>query len=110
MNERILQSDEVLRLFVETALPVIKRDLAPSKILLFGSRVRGEAREESDIDVIIVSDYFRGVKFVRRMALVLKKVSFPRHVDYICYTPEEFEQVKESSTIVEAALSEGIYA
>ncbi len=110
MNENILMSDAVLKSFVETVVPVIKAYLSPSKILIFGSRVRGEATEASDVVVIIVSDFFSGIRFVKRMAIVLKKIRFSRHVDVICYTPDEFEKIKESSIVVKSALNEGISA
>ncbi len=100
MNNQILKSDAVLNSFIETVVPVIKQDLSPSKVLIFGSRVRGEASEDSDIDVIIVSDFFKGIKFIKRMAVVMKKFRFTRHVDFICYTPEEFEKIQDSSIIV----------
>lgn len=108
MNEKIIQSDAILKSFIETALPKIKEYLAPSRVILFGSRVSGKASEDSDIDVIVISDFFQGIKFVKRMALVLKKVRFPRHVDFICYTPEEFEKVQNSSIVIKTALEEGI--
>lgn len=108
MHDNIIQSDAVLKSFIETAVPKIKEYLAPSRIIIFGSRVRGKATEDSDIDVIVISDLFRGIKFVKRMALVLKKVRFPRHVDFICYTPEEFERIRNSSIVVKTAVKEGI--
>lgn len=110
MNENILQSDTVLKSFIETVIPVIKKELSPSKILIFGSRVSGKATDESDIDVIIVSEFFKGIKFIKRMAVVLKKIRFPRHVDFICYTPDEFEKIQDSSIVVKSALTEGIVA
>lgn len=110
MNENSLHSDTILRTFVETVIPLIKKELSPSKVLIFGSRVRGEASEDSDIDVIIVSDFFKGIKFIKRMAVVLKKFRFSKHVDYICYTQEEFEKNQNASVIVKAASTEGILA
>lgn len=108
MSERASNLDNILNLFIETVIPLLKKEVAPSKILIFGSRVRGEATSESDIDVIIVSDFFKGIRFVKRMGVVLKKIRFSRHVDFICYTPEEFEEIRNSSIIVKEALLEGI--
>jgi predicted nucleotidyltransferase len=87
-------------------LPKLADALAPSSILLFGSRVSGNARPESDLDVIIVAEAFAGIPFVRRMAYVLGLARFPKHVDYLCYTPEEFARIKESSSVVQSALQE----
>jgi predicted nucleotidyltransferase len=50
------------------AVPEIRKAFNPSKILIFGSQVKGNATEDSDIDVIIVSDFFREIKFAKKMA------------------------------------------
>ncbi len=110
MNNHILKSDTILNSFMDTAVPEIRRAFNPSKILIFGSRVKGTATEYSDIDVIIVSDYFKDIKFVKRMVGAVKRIKFSRHVDFICYTPDEFENIQHSSTLVKAALLEGIFA
>ena len=72
--------------------------------MLFGSRAQGKAREESDLDVIIISDEFRNIPFIKRMTTIRRAVRFPKHVDYLCYTPEEFENIKTTSSIVMDAL------
>jgi predicted nucleotidyltransferase len=43
---------------------------------LIGSRATGNAREEADIDVIIVSNYFSEIPFIKRMELLLKMAKF----------------------------------
>ncbi|MBU7009951.1 MAG: nucleotidyltransferase domain-containing protein [Theionarchaea archaeon] len=101
-------SDFWINKFKEEALPKIIEEFHPEKVILFGSRVKGEAEEESDLDVILVAETFREVHFLRRMPMVLKKIRFPKHVDYICYFPEEFERMKETSSVVMDALEKGI--
>jgi len=96
--------------FQEEALPHIVEKIKPSRVLIFGSRVKGDATEESDIDVIIISSAFEGTPFIRRMEKTLKIARFPKHVDYLCYTPAEFERIKESSSVVEDALEDCIEA
>ena len=75
-------------------------------MLLFGSRAAGNARPDSDLDLIIVAEAFAGIPFVRRMAYVLGLARFPKHVDYLCYTREEFTRIRESSSVVQGALQE----
>jgi len=87
-------------------LPTLSEALRPSSILLFGSRAAGNARPDSDLDVIIVAEAFAGIPFVRRMAYVLGLVRFPKHVDYLCYTREEFARISQSSSVVQGALRE----
>ena len=75
---------------------------------MFGSRITGRATEASDLDVIIISQDFKKIPFVKRMGEILKAARFPKHVDYFCYTPDEFERIKGASAIIEQALREGI--
>ncbi len=100
--------DIVLKKFLEKALPQLRMEFKPETVIVFGSRVTGQQRESSDIDMIIVSDYFRQVSFVNRMGLVLKKLRPKRHLDAICYTPQEFQQVKQHSSVINNALKEGL--
>lgn len=96
--------------FNKEVLPIIVKEFHPSKVLFFGSRVYGNADEDSDIDVIIISEAFKDIPFVNRMGKVLNLARFPKHVDYLCYTPEEFNNVKDSSIVIEDALDNHIEA
>jgi len=87
-------------------LPVLAAALKPTQVILCGSRAAGNARPESDLDVIIVADAFAGIPFVRRMSYVLGLARFPKHVDYLCYTREEFARIKDTSSVVDSALAE----
>ena len=101
-------SDIWVERFKKEALPRIFPKFRPLKVVLFGSRITGGATENSDLDVIIISNYFKEIPFVKRMGEILKAARFPKHVDYFCYTPEEFDRIKESSAIIEQALEEGL--
>ena len=78
-------ADSWIEKFKREAVPKIVNEFKPEKILLFGSRMLGADREESDIDVIIVSKMFEDIPFVRRMPLILKMLRFKKHIDVICY-------------------------
>src|SRR5690606_29330449 len=47
--------DPWLQKFKEEVLPQIVAEFSPTLVLLFGSRVRGTAEEDADVDVVIVS-------------------------------------------------------
>lgn len=94
--------------FLIEAVPQINRLFKPKNLIVFGSRVKGKANKISDIDIILVSDFFKDLKFLKRMPYVLKKVKFKKHVDYLCYTPQELNKIKETSFIVREAIREGI--
>ena len=101
-------SDVWIERFQKEALPRIGHKFKLAKVMIFGSRITGGATETSDLDVIIVSVDFGKIPFVKRMGELLRTARFPKHVDYFCYTPEEFDRVKKSSTIIEEAVQQGI--
>ena len=90
--------------FIDNAVPILKKEIHPVKILIFGSRVTGHPSPQSDLDIIIVSEAFAGIPLPLRMGKVLKIIRFERHVDIICYTPEEFERMKNNSIILSEIL------
>ena len=100
--------DRWIEEFREKALPELVREFKPERVLIFGSRVRGTANKDSDIDVIVVSSYFADIPFLRRMPLVLKKVPFLKHVDYLCYTRSEYERIKDESSVIMDALENSV--
>jgi len=102
-----MSEDSLLSKFRELIIPKIIKKYNPEKVLLFGSRIKGSPTKGSDIDVIIVSEKFEDIKFLNRMPKILKEFRFERHVDYLCYTPEEFKQLKDNSTVLMDALKYG---
>jgi predicted nucleotidyltransferase len=67
-----------------------------SQIILFGSQVRGNAHEESDIDIVIISKDFRNKDIFERALMTkepeiktIKKFMVP--LDIITLTPEEMK-------------------
>jgi len=103
-----MSQDPLVKQFIEQALPRIRAQLKPKLVLLFGSRARGTAHEYSDIDIIVVSKAFEGMHFLKRMPFMLRLVRFPRHIDFLCYTPAEFAQIQHMSAIINEALREGV--
>jgi len=103
-----MSNDRILNQYKKTVVPAIIRIFSPVKVLIFGSRVNGTATKDSDIDVIIVAETFAGITFVKRMSMVMKSARFKKHVDYLCYTPEEFERLKNTSGILKDAVSSAI--
>jgi len=95
-----MEQDFWLEKFRREALPLIIHHFRPGKVLAFGSRARGTASVESDIDIIVIASQFADIPFIERMPRMLKLVPFPKHVDYLCYTPEEFRRLKHTSSIL----------
>lgn len=54
--------------FVHQAAEAIKVD----EVILFGSHLEGNATEDSDIDVMVISDSFKGMDIDRRLDVLYK--------------------------------------
>jgi uncharacterized protein len=66
----------------------IVREIAPQQIILFGSRARGEEREDSDLDLFVIQDSSMPNRQVRRrIELLLWGRRFS--LDLIVRTPAE---------------------
>ena len=67
----------------------------PDRIILFGSRARGDADEYSDYDVIVIKRTDR--PFLDRLRdMVPYLVAFDRAAEILVYTPEEFDRMRET--------------
>lgn len=100
-------NDFWIQRFKKEVLPIILSEFEPETVIVFGSRISGNARQDSDIDVIITAKSFDKIPFIKRMPMLLRKTKFGKHVDYICYTPKEFQEVKNKSSLLMDALENG---
>jgi hypothetical protein len=100
--------DPLIRRFRTQYLPRILRTFDPSEVWIFGSRVRGDAMMESDLDVVVVAPCFEGVPWPERGARVLLEAGITTPVEPLCYTPAEFQAKGNELGIVNAAVSEGM--
>jgi len=87
----------------------VSKSLNVQKLILFGSRARGDFREDSDFDLIVVSDDFDGVISYKRAPELYRAWDSDKYsVDFVCLTVEEFERMKGRPTVIKNAVSEGI--
>jgi predicted nucleotidyltransferase len=86
----------------------LSEEIPIKKMYLFGSRAHGKPHRWSDFDLIIVSPEFRNKKSFRRATGFYKYWTIDYPVDFLCYTPEEFEKLSKQITIVRQAVKEGI--
>jgi predicted nucleotidyltransferase len=63
----------------------------PQKVILFGSMAEGRVDEWSDIDLVIIKETSK--RFLARLKEVALLCRAPVGVDYLVYTPAEFEQM-----------------
>ena len=86
---KTLTSDPYLSKLVHLLLPY-----EPERLILFGSRARGDADEYSDYDLILIKQTDR--PFLDRLRdMVPYLIEFERPADILVYTPEEFARMGE---------------
>ena len=88
-------TDEVLADMVQT----IVREVDPERIYLFGSRARGEARQDSDVDLLIIVREPFGPEHSRfqeinRIYRALSSFRIPN--DVLLYSSDEFARWSQS--------------
>lgn len=88
----------------------LSRDVAVDRVILFGSRARGTAHQDSDWDVLIVSPTFAGVRFRDRMRRLYRYWDYDHYGAFepLPYTPEEFARRSQGPNIVREAVRTGI--
>lgn len=85
----------------------IKKKFRIQKILLFGSRAKGDHFINSDFDFIIVSEDFSKLDFMKRMSEMLKYWNEKQDLEALCYTPIEFKKKSKEIGIVKEAVRTG---
>lgn len=77
--------------------------------ILFGSRADDTYLEDSDVDLILISDKFKGTKFVERLYPLHKAWTLPYYLEVLPYTPQELKSLKiKKRGVILAALKRGI--
>lgn len=101
--------DPVLERFRQEMLPALVAAVAPQKVIAFGSRARGDALADSDLDLVIVAESFRGVPWIERAVDVLRILGAADFgIELLCYTPEEYARKVQELGIVRTAAEEGV--
>lgn len=89
------------------AVRLLVNQFHPEKIILFGSRARGDARPDSDADLLVVTK-LRGSRhrLATKMRVCVSGIGISK--DIVLVTPREFRLYKNvPGTIVYPALREG---
>jgi hypothetical protein len=102
-------TDSELRRFLTDKWDLIEEHFAPTHFIVFGSRVHGTPTAWSDIDAIIVSPAFSPIRIVNRSYHFKKAIRPHIGMDVLCYTPDEFENLRTGVGVVADACSEGLW-
>jgi len=105
VDPKILENDIILAEIVRRLI----QDFHPTRVFLFGSRARGDEKEGSDYDLLVVLENITGPAFrLAQMAHrhTLQGISVP--VDIVMISESQFEAKKTViGTLPEAAIHEG---
>jgi hypothetical protein len=92
---------------VEEALNKLAGKLAEThdsvEIYLFGSFAKGEWLEDSDIDIIVVSESFEGIPMPERINMIRKLAAKDLAFEILAYTPKELMKATTESIAVQDA-------
>ncbi len=92
---------------IRQAVDRIATRFHPDRIILFGSRARGQGGPDSDADLLIVMRV-DGSKRQQAVQIDLALEGIPIPIDLIVVTPEEVEKYRDAmGTIIREAVREG---
>jgi predicted nucleotidyltransferase len=92
---------------IEKVATRLGKEINASQVILFGSYARGQASENSDVDLMVVAES-NLPRFKRSRELYKLFRPYPFGMDLVVYTPEEIERGKKSPiSFVSRVLREG---
>ena len=86
-----MDRQSVLEVLAQFRKALAAHGIADARMMLFGSHARADAREDSDIDVVVISDAFEGMTHWERIT-VLSKAICASHVliEAVAMTDDEW--------------------
>jgi predicted nucleotidyltransferase len=78
---------------------ILAREIEPDRIILFGSRARGDDKEQSDYDICVLkTGVMHRRNLAKRIYRLLYDVDTP--VDVIVETPQRFDELKANRFLI----------
>lgn len=81
------------------------KKIQPQAIILFGSQARGEAKKDSDMDILLIKK--TNQSFSDRMREIRSRIRTKIALDLIVLTPEEVASMRQKSTFFSQIFKEG---
>lgn len=94
---------EINRIIEKFKKELEKYNIHPERIILYGSYAKGNAREDSDIDLVVISSDFENMNLRERLEILgLAAGNVFEPIEALGYTPQEVLEKKE--TFLEAII------
>ena len=102
-----MTSIDEIRAALRECLPEIREKYGVTSIGVFGSYARGNAKEHSEIDLAIISDWFRGRPNIENMQFLSKLAArYNSLVEALPFTEEEYSNL-DSRTFLASIVKSG---
>jgi len=86
-----------------------KMGIRADRIILFGSHAFGKAREYSDIDLVVISNDFKGMDLIERLEILGRTAArIMEPIEPLGYTEEEFSLKGKGTFIGDEVKRKGI--
>ena len=90
---------------------LLRQGLKVNRVILYGSQATGKAKEHSDIDIVVISDDFKGMNILERLetiGLAMAKARIMEPIEPLGYTEEEFSLKDKGTFIGDEVKAKGI--
>lgn len=81
----------------------VEKKIKIDNIFIFGSAARGQMNKDSDLDLIVISQDFTKMKFMKRLQLLSRASTSTARVvalDAVGYTPQEFAAMDDADSVM----------
>jgi len=109
-QQRGKNMDEKLKSIMQIIIQELEGNIAPQRIILFGSRGTGSADDYSDLDLLIIApSQDRPLDRRLKVRRLLREFDQAIGLDILFYTPEEADLlIKEPSSFLSQIMAHGI--
>ncbi|MDR1871820.1 MAG: nucleotidyltransferase domain-containing protein [Deltaproteobacteria bacterium] len=89
-NIKMLENIELSRL-----VNFIVSTVSPKKIILFGSRARGDHNEDSDYDILLIMDTsFNRIDLISSLYSALRQTDLTKNIDFLAISSDRYDELK----------------
>jgi predicted nucleotidyltransferase len=95
MAESTLWGGKTLRQWLPVAVDDVVREVAPQRIVLFGSVARGDEGPDSDLDLLVIVDHLEPTGRARLISSIRRAISARAPIDVFVTDLSEYECRKD---------------